>query len=182
MTVYRHKIDRIFCPFLPLATEELRPSQLKALKAGHNREKYYREALRCAQSLWLCGLPAQALLQLNLALGESFTEGESVLEEWPLPYRSKVWMFENYREGEFLGNPVRHYQHLASRIQESPLRALRAWACFHIASRILHEKSFPRDEGQILKESLEIPTLDTILTRLGKLHRPLEVSLIKDCL
>ena len=33
------------------------------------RAAYYLAALSCAQSLWLQGKPAQALLQLNHALG-----------------------------------------------------------------------------------------------------------------
>ncbi|NIP96039.1 MAG: hypothetical protein GWO24_22415, partial [Akkermansiaceae bacterium] len=45
-----------------------------------------------------------------------FTDGEEVLAEWPLPFAAKRWVIENRPGGEFLGNPVRHYQHLATRM------------------------------------------------------------------
>jgi len=66
------------CPYLPEITDVIRPSELKDLKNGKNREAYYLQTLRCGQSLWLCGLPAQSLLQLNHALGEDLPENADV--------------------------------------------------------------------------------------------------------
>ena len=60
----------------------------------------------------------------------------------------------------FLGNPVRHFQHLATRMS-GPLqevRTARAWKCFHIARRVLGERGdFPLDGRQIAREGIFIP-------------------------
>ena len=80
---------------------------------------FYERALECAQSLWLQGLPAQALLLINRALGADLRAGEPVLERWRLPYEAAAWVMLHRDEGQFIGNPRRHYQHLATRMVES---------------------------------------------------------------
>jgi hypothetical protein len=58
-----------------------------------------------------------------------------------------------------MGNPVRHYQHLASRMSgpNKELRSWRAWACFHLAEKVLPADEYPRDDRQIEQENLLIP-------------------------
>ncbi len=59
----------------------------------------------------------------------------------------------------YLGNPVRHFQHLASRVvgPRAEIRAWRAWVCFHMAEEILGRIAFPRDGIQLVREGLWIP-------------------------
>lgn len=131
--------------------------------------EFYLAALRFGQSLWLEGKPAQALLQCNKAFLADLRGDESVLEEWPAPYAAKRWLMEESRGGPgFLGNPVRHYQHLASRMSgpRTEVRSWRAWACFHLAEQVLPEQ--PRDEEQIEKEGLAIPSVSDVKSQLLK--------------
>jgi hypothetical protein len=126
--------------------------------------RFYHAALSYAQSLWLEGKPAQALLQLNKAFSADLAGHEPVLGEWRPPYEAKAWIIRESRQGErFLGNPVRHYQHLASRMNAvNPVpRRWRAWACFHMAERILGPE-YERDFRQIEQENLRIPEIDEI--------------------
>lgn len=107
---------------------------------------------------------AQALLQLNKAFSVDLAGNEAVLGEWHPPYEAKAWIIRKSRQGErFLGNPVRHYQHLASRMNAvNPVpRRWRAWACFHMAERILGPE-FERDFRQIDEGKLRIPEADGI--------------------
>ena len=95
---------------------------------------------------------------------------EKVLEEWPASYRAVVWIIEKYRTDEenFLGNPVRHYQHLATRMSgpRGGVRTVRAWACFHLAEVFAPE--FPRDHEQIEKEKVVIPAFQVILEAIDR--------------
>ncbi|RYD48980.1 MAG: hypothetical protein EOP85_02485 [Verrucomicrobiaceae bacterium] len=79
----------------------------------------------------------------------------------PPPYAALVWILKNVAEGEhgFTGNPVRHFQHLASRMSgpRAEIRAWRAWACFHLAEHVLERTVHPRDGRQIAREGLWIP-------------------------
>lgn len=161
----KHINDREACPFLPPAAEVIRPFDTRELREGSQDSEggqcdaYYLAALCCAQSLWLQGKPAQALLQLNHALGVEIGADAEAVMQWPLPYQAKVWIFTRRHEDGFMGNPVRHYQHLASRMSgpNKELRAWRAWACFHLAEKVLPADEFPRDERQIEQENLLIP-------------------------
>lgn len=165
MVDYKHIKGREACPFLPPAPEVIRPSDTRALREGSQgsqgsqRETYYLASLCCAQSLWLQGKPAQALLQLNHALGVEIGADSEAVIQWPLPYQAKVWIFTRRHEDGFMGNPVRHYQHLASRMSgpNKELRSWRAWACFHLAEKVLPAAEFPRDDHQIKQENLLIP-------------------------
>lgn len=160
------------CPFLPEAEE--RAGALAAL--GRERgEDFYRTALARAQGLWVAGEPAQAILRLNRAWAASLRGDEGVLKEWPSPFRALRWMLERAPEGRFLGNPVRHFQHLATRMNEDnrEARVARAWACFHLAERVL---GMERDEAQIVREGVAVPTLDEALAELARCGWPGEAD------
>lgn len=122
---------------------------------------YFLDALRYAQSHWMAGKPAQAILQLNKAWMADLTGREEVLKIHPPPYRALVWIMEKASAGDcgYLGNPVRHFQHLASRMSgpRAEIRAWRAWVCFHLAERCMINAEFPRDGEQIAREGLWIP-------------------------
>ena len=124
---------------------------------------FYEAALLYAQSLWLEGKPAQAILQLNKAWSADLRQDEGVLDKWPSPYAALCWMYVHVKEESFLGNPVRHFQHLATRMPatEPAIRVWRAWACFHLSERLLGE-NYPRDLDQIEKEELEIPAVNQV--------------------
>jgi len=70
-----------------------------------------------------------------------------------------------------MGNPTRHYQHLATRMSGpmSELRSWRAWACFHLSERVLPADEYPRDERQIEKEHLVIPTWEQTILEIKRL-------------
>ncbi len=149
----------------------------------HGKERgaaFYQDALRYAQSMWRHGKPAQALLQMNKAWMSELTEF-AVLEEFPPPYEAMRWVIERAADGSsgYLGNPVRHFQHLASRMSgpRAELRAWRAWLCFHAASRLLSAAEFPRDWEQIAREGLWVPSLAQVLEQLGRLGWPGEKAL-----
>lgn len=169
MTKYQHITGRRPCPYLPLVTEVIRPSAPRQIREAGSDEDYYLAALSCAQSLWLEGKPAQSLLQLNHALSIHLPPEASVLTDWPLPYQAKIWLFDNRSDAGFLGNPVRHYQHLATRVSGArrELRSWRAWACFHLATRSLPDQDFPRDFHQIESEELRLPTWDEVIEQLS---------------
>ncbi len=141
---------------------------------GDYGEGFYLAALRYAQSLWLQGKPAQAILQLNKAWSASLRGDEAVLKEHPSPFRALAWILRHVRDGDFLGNPVRHFQHLATRMsgRNAEVRTWRAWACFALSERLLDPGTFPRDEVQIRKEHLKIPDEDVILIQLNRLGWP----------
>lgn len=136
-------------------------------------EEFYFSALCYAQSLLLEDKPAQALLQINKSFLADL-QGEAVLNEWPPAYQGVRWIIEKYRnctEGRaegFLGNPVRHYQHLATRMSgpRREVRTLRAWACFYVAEVFAPE--FSRDKEQIEKEGLIIPSFQVILEAIDR--------------
>lgn len=155
-------------PHLPDAPPGLDPGHTRR----HRREcgpLFHRACLELAQSFWQQGKPAQAILQLNKA---------AFVPTLPAPYPALVWFLIHRRPDLFLGNPVRHFQHLASRMsgEHAPLRAWRAWACFHLAHEILPPADFPRDEEQIAHEDLLIPDLATIAKNLP----PCDASRLSD--
>ncbi|MES2439413.1 MAG: hypothetical protein V4584_10115 [Verrucomicrobiota bacterium] len=123
--------------------------------------EFYLDALRYAQSQWISGKPAQAILQLNKAWMADLKGDEPVLKIHSSPYRALVWIIKTASTGDhgYLGNPVRHFQHLASRMSgpRSEIRSWHAWLCFHLAEKILNPAEFPRDGEQIAREGLWIP-------------------------
>lgn len=181
MTKYSHIPGRKPCPFLPKVKAIIRPREVKLIRGSQNNEVYYEATLCCAQSLLLEGKPAQALLQLNHALSVQLAEESTITTTWGLPYQAKMWILTHRTPEDFLGNPVRHYQHLATRVngELQELRSWRAWACFHLAERILPTTEFPRDEQQINKESLTIPSWKKVLLNIQKLNSVTEVKLLK---
>ncbi|RYD25741.1 MAG: hypothetical protein EOP87_23900 [Verrucomicrobiaceae bacterium] len=148
------------CPHLP----EITGTHDFTLTRRHGADKgaaFYQDALCYAQSQWLSGKPAQAILQLNKAWMADLPGEDSVLMENPPPYAALVWIIRNAAAGEhgFTGNPVRHFQHLASRMSgpRAEIRAWRAWLCFHLAEHVLDRTAHPRDGVQIAREGLWIP-------------------------
>ena len=145
-------------PHLPEASPDLGPCHTRQhrTKAGF---VFYRACLEFSQSLWLQEKPAQAILQLNKA---------SMIPDRAAPYPALVWFLAHRRDHLFIGNPVRHFQHLASRISgdHAKLRSWRAWACFHLAEISLPCSDFPRDRKQIDQEQLRIPVFSEIEKKL----------------
>jgi hypothetical protein len=148
------------CPWLP----EISVVYDFSLTRRHGHVKaaeFYYDALCYAQSQWTRGKPAQAILQLNKAWMSVLEIGEPILMICPAPYRALAWIIATASTGDhgYLGNPVRHFQHLASRIsgRHSEIRSWRAWFCFHLAEKILDRARFPRDGEQIAREGLWIP-------------------------
>jgi hypothetical protein len=163
------------CPFLPLPDTVLTAACLHDF--GPNRcPDFYLAALNYAQSLWLQGFPARALLLVNRALGCDLRGNESVLEAWPLPYRAVTWLLRNHRPEQFIGNPRRHWQHLATRMSgpRAEPRTWRAWACWWLARLAMPE--LPADEEQIAREGVREPEEDEIAAQLTRLGLPGEVE------
>ncbi len=150
------------CPWLP----EISAVHDFSLTRRHGAARgadFYLDALRYAQSQWCAGKPAQAILQLNKAWMADLAEGDPVLESHPPPYHALVWILQTAAPGNhgYLGNPVRHFQHLASRMRgpRAQIRSWRAWLCFHLAEQSLDPARFPRDAEQLAREGLWIPGL-----------------------
>ena len=167
------------CPYLPVTGEVLGASSMRKYRNERGAE-FYERALKCAQSLWLQGLPAQSLLQINRALGADLSGSEEVLGKWPLPYKAAVWVMRHHDEEQFIGNPRRHYQHLATRMVEprKELRTWRAWACWLLARQIFPD--FPADEVQIAEEGVREPREGEILEILDRLGIVGEVEIWKE--
>ena len=149
---------------------------------------FYAAALCCAQALWLQGKPAQAVLQLNRAWSAALGPGDPVLEEWPPPYRALAWILRHAPGQGFLGNPVRHFQHLATRmhgIRRAP-RVWRAWACFHLAEAVPGGGGHPRDETQLRHEGIIIPPPQRVSEGLAaegwNAEAGLFVEVLRECL
>lgn len=147
------------CPWLPEVVEMLDYQHTRR----HGKERgaeFYRDALCYAQSQWMAGKPAQAILQINKAWMADRSDDDGVLTNHASPYRALVWILRQAAEGKpgFFGNPVRHFQHLATRMSGSraEIRIWRAWVCFHLAEQTL--PVYPRDGAQLCREGLQIPT------------------------
>ena len=163
------------CPFLPdLGGQRFPASSLGAFRQGPRGAEFYRLALCCAQSRWLEGLPAQALLMLNRAFGARLDADAdaALLEDHPIPYRAVGWVLRHGETTGFLGNPRRHFQHLATRMSghETELRTARAWACWELAKAVNPE--WPADLEQLEKESLAEPTRAEVAKKLTGLALP----------
>jgi hypothetical protein len=154
------------CPLLPAVESRHGPEATSHL-ASKNRA-YYEACLHYAQSLWRDGKPAQAILQLNKSFMADLGGEPLILKSWPPPYAVLVWILRNRPEGAFVGNPVRHFQHLATRVsgERKEIRAWRAWACFHLSRRVLPVEEFPMDAEQVEKECLEIPEWEEVVERI----------------
>lgn len=148
-------------PHLPEAPDDLPSTYTRKFRAECG-EAFFRACLELAQSYALRGKPAQAILQMNRA----FMADVRHPARW-CPYGALIYLLRNPGDG-FLGNPVRHFQHLATRMSgvRSELRTARAWVCFHIARGVLEHKDFPLDQRQIEREDVVIPELAEVLGRL----------------
>ena len=155
------------CPHLPEVTS--------ALPITHTREHrqacgvhYFQACLELAQSVWQAGSPAQAILQLDKSMMAS-AEPPHLLD---YPYEAILWIIANSPEDQFLANPVRHFQHLASRMNpkqpNASARTWRAWACLHLTELIIPDaiEIYPRDARQIQNEQLIIPTIDQVISNI----------------
>jgi hypothetical protein len=167
------------CPFLPVPASPLDAGATGAFRHGERGAPFYLSALLYAQSLWLDGFPAKSLLLINRALGADVRAGDRVLADWPLPYAAAAWVMRERRATQFIGNPRRHYQHLATRMVEprKELRTWRAWACWLLANRAFPD--LPSDELQIERERLVLPARDEVLARIGALGHPGEAALVE---
>jgi hypothetical protein len=169
------------CPHLPISGRPLTAASIQEVGADRG-PAFYQLALECAQSLWLDGVPAQALLLINRAFSADLSGDEPVLTAWPLPYRAVGWLMRMRSEDEFIGNPRRHFQHLATRMVEprKTLRAWRAWACWALACAVFPD--YPADERQLSNESLVEPSTDDIATGLSTFGLSGESVRWKSCL
>ncbi len=159
------------CPHLPEVTSPLRAAAMKTCGSDRGIE-FFLLALKCAQSLWLQGLPAQALLLINRAFGADLSAGPVPEGRNTLPYAAVVWILQHHYKSQFIGNPRRHYQHLATRMVQPrrDLRVWRAWACWYIACQILPDS--PPDSDQIKKENIIEPSRHAISVHLKTLGLP----------
>lgn len=169
------------CPFLPVPGGLLTAASVQCL--GDDRgPDFYLAALNYAQSLWLQGFPARAILLLNRALGCALDGSEPLLRQWPLPYFGMVWLLKFHRPEQFIGNPRRHWQHLATRMSgpRAELRTWRAWACWRLACIILPDH--PADGKQIIEEGIREPGEEEIAGHLTRLGYPGETGLWRESL
>lgn len=166
------------CPHLP---NPIYPMNYLAMRAlGRERGPvFYETALQYAGSLWRQGLPARCLLLINRSFAAELRGDETILKELPLPYLAVSWVLTHRPETEFIGNPRRHYQHLATRMTppRQALRTARAWACWYLSTRILPESLYPADLEQIALEGIVEPTRDSIAEALDALGLPGERAL-----
>lgn len=155
------------CPHLPMVNRRLTAEWTRAHRGRRDRG-FYQASLEYGQSLWMEGKPAQAILQLNKAWSADLEGDDELLKQWPLPYRALSWMLVNAPDGGFLGNPVRHFQHLATRVggHNAELRSWRAWACYYLSSKVLDSGDFPADVEQVESEELVIPEVSMVLEEL----------------
>ena len=167
------------CPFLPVPREVLTAEAVAGL--GPDRgAAFYETALGYAQCLWRAGLPARSLLLINRAMGCDLDGSEPILRQWPMPYRAVAWILQSHRPDQFIGNPRRHWQHLATRMvpPRKDLRTWRAWACWFLARHILPH--YPADDLQIAREGIREPEPSEIARQLSQLGLPGEAELWQD--
>ena len=166
------------CPHLPAVDRVLGSDTTRRFRRGERGEAFYEAALAYAQSLWLQGYPAKSLLLINRAMGAALDGDEAVLARWPVPYEAAAWVMVNRPDGQFIGNPRRHYQHLATRMVEprKVQRTWRAWACRMLSDIVFEAADYPEDERQIREEGVVVPGVGEVLERLGACGWPGEVA------
>ena len=170
------------CPFLPPPSERRFTAEDIHALGPDRSERFYHTALGYAQTLWLDGFPAKSLLLVNRALACVLRDtllntspdpgsGEPGYRGGMAPYHAKAWMIHHRPLDRFIGNPRRHYQHLATRMVEpnKALRTWRAWACWYLAKELLPESEYPSDTEQVRKERIVEPTRGQIAERLSQL-------------
>ncbi|MEN3941960.1 GNAT family N-acetyltransferase [Prosthecobacter sp. SYSU 5D2] len=157
-------------PLLPPIDRLYRAEEINAF--GKDRgAAFYETCHLYAQSLWRIGFPAKCILLLNRALSSPMPGTEPVFQKLPLPYQAMAWLLIHRPEGQFIGNPRRHWQHLATRMVEphKELRTWRAWACWYLAKEILPEAEYPADLEQIREEGVVEPMHADIVANLTRL-------------
>lgn len=174
------------CPHLIQVVDKLPVTHTRQFREECG-SAYYKACLELAQSHWLQGRPSQAVLQLDKAMMAQLEPGGAILRSSPIPYQAILWIMLNSSSEQFLGNPVRHFQHLASRMnrkQPQPdLRVARTWCCLHLAESVLDSKVYPRDFEQIERETLVIPTAAESVESLTRCSpHSCEIDLIKSLL
>lgn len=171
------------CPHLPSLEAPLPITHTREHREACGSE-YHNACLELAQSLWRTGSPAQAILQIDKSFMPTHTSSL-------LPcYLSILWIVRNAPDEQFLGNPVRHFQHLASRMNMSQpnaeLRIWRAWACLHLTEKLFPQTGpdaiHPRDQDQIEKENLTIPSADETLDQITRFSSIQESVLLENLL
>lgn len=162
----QHLANLAICPYLPEVEEALSAAKMRDVRGDAYGELFYEQALLCGQSLWRQGFPAQALLMFNRAFTADLDGGEEVLIRWSLPYEAMAWVMMHREEDQFIGNPRRHFQHLATRMVEphKARRVARAWACWWMACRIYPD--YPADQQQLEQECVVEPSRQVISTML----------------
>lgn len=156
------------CPFLPHPDRSYTHEDIHAL--GKDRsERFYHTALNYAQTLWMEGFPAKSLLLINRALS-CYLPGVSLLAQVK-PYHAKAWILVNRPPDRFIGNPQRHYQHLATRMvpPHKELRTWRAWGSWYLAKQVLPEREYPSDSEQVRTELVVKPRRQEIADHLSAL-------------
>lgn len=157
-------------PLLPEVDRVYRAEEINAF--GKDRGPVFYETCHLyAQSLWRSGFPAKCILLLNRALSSPMAGTEPVFQRLPLPYLPLAWLLIHRPEGQFIGNPRRHWQHLATRMVEpdKELRTWRAWACWYLAKEILPEGEYPPDLKQIREEGVVEPSKADVANHLERL-------------
>ncbi|MGJ8656029.1 MAG: hypothetical protein ACSHX6_06235 [Akkermansiaceae bacterium] len=174
------------CPQLPTITTPLPITHTREHRETCGPD-YFTACLELAQSLWRTGSPAQAILQLDKSFMASTPENLPP-ENLPKAYIAILWIIQNTPADQFLGNPVRHFQHLATRMNmtqpNAKLRIWRAWACLHLTEKLYPNPAqiHPRDTHQIQKENLTIPTPDQTLDQITTLSTIQESVLLENLL
>ncbi|TDU73099.1 ribosomal protein S18 acetylase RimI-like enzyme [Prosthecobacter fusiformis] len=157
-------------PLLPTIDRTYKAEEINAF--GKDRgPAFYETCHLYAQSLWQIGFPAKCILLLNRALSSPMPGTEPLFQRLPLPYQAMAWLLIHRPADQFIGNPRRHWQHLATRMVEpnKELRAWRAWACWYLAKEILPEADFPADLEQLREEGVVEPTQGDIADHLQDL-------------
>lgn len=126
------------CPFLPEMDPLMTWRNLNELRNGPVAELYVA-LLRYAQKLWQVDTTARSLLALDRAIFIRLSDDCPVLADWPTPYAALKWMLQRHDGSTFIGNPRRHYQHLATRVSGDDVNRKRwaAWACRYITRQTL---------------------------------------------
>ena len=167
-----------------MPSRTVRAADARRLDPNERGEAFYEFRLGYAQSKLHQDLPAQAILQLNRAFSADLCGRSDVVTRWQLPYAAVAWILDARpdRDGLFLGNPRRHWQHYATRMSgpRAELRCWRSWACWWLCHKRLPEEEFPVDRAQIAREGIRLPDRDEVGRGLACLGLPGEVCLWQD--
>ncbi|MGF1448649.1 MAG: hypothetical protein ACFB20_04460 [Opitutales bacterium] len=145
------------CPYLPSVAQQLDWRHVHRFRRAPSAE-FPKAALEYAQSLWLEGHPARAILLIDRALFAATSKSEPPAKQEAQAYQAMRWVLERFPSDSSAGNPRVHFQHLADRVR-GPFREVkqwRAWACWALTRQARPE--FPGDPRHAVPE----PTLEAI--------------------